>query len=146
MKFEEFEDLDRCLRVLQQMGIETPHPCRTVDSRRLAGRSGATAQTGTGKTLAFALPALTRLAREKERRNRMLVLVPTRELAIQVETVMQELCKALHLHSALIYGGVGFTKQNADLKRGSDVIVATPGRLLDHMHRGAVKLTWNPRV
>lgn len=142
MKFEEFEDLDpRCLRVLHEMGIETPTPVQEqAIPVALAGHDLiATAQTGTGKTLAFALPALTRLAREKERRNRMLVLVPTRELAIQVETVMKELCKALHLNSALLYGGVGFTKQNADLKRGSDVIVATPGRLLDHMHRGAVK-------
>src|SRR5690606_34856444 len=98
----------------------------------------ATAQTGTGKTLGFALPGLSRLSQEKERRNRMLVLVPTRELAIQVESVMRELCKALHMTSALIYGGVGFGGQIAALKKGADVIVATPGRLLDHMHRGGV--------
>jgi len=142
MTFEEFEDLDpRCLRVLSQMGIESPTPVQeqalpiAVTGKDLV----ATAQTGTGKTLAFALPALTRLAKEQERRNRMLVLVPTRELAIQVESVISELCKALHMKTALIYGGVGFGKQISDLKRGSDVIVATPGRLLDHMHRGAIK-------
>ena len=142
MTFEEFDELDpRCLRVLNQMGIVTPTPVQEQSLPIVATGKDlvATAQTGTGKTLAFALPALTRLAAEKERRNRMLVLVPTRELAIQVESVVSELCKALHMHTALIYGGVGFKKQIADLKRGSDVIVATPGRLLDHMHRGAVK-------
>jgi len=142
MIFEEFEDLDpRCLRVLSQMGIVNPTPVQeqalpiVMTGKDLI----ATAQTGTGKTLAFALPALTRLAREKESRNRMLVLVPTRELAVQVESVIAILCKALHMNSALIYGGVGFGTQIASLKKGCDVIVATPGRLLDHMSRGAVK-------
>lgn len=142
MTFEEFEDLDpRCLRVLSQMGIVNPTPVQeqalpiVMTGKDLI----ATAQTGTGKTLAFALPALTRLAREKETRNRMLVLVPTRELAVQVESVISVLCKALHMNSALIYGGVGFGAQIASLKKGCDVIVATPGRLLDHMSRGAVK-------
>ncbi len=142
MTFEEFEDLDpRCLRVLKQMGIEVPTPVQEQALPIvLTGKDlVATAQTGTGKTLAFALPALSRLAKEKESRNRMLVLVPTRELAVQVESVIAGLCKALHMHSALIYGGVGFGGQIADLKRGCDVIVATPGRLLDHMSRGAIK-------
>lgn len=142
MTFEEFEDLDpRCLRVLKQMGIESPTPVQEQALPIvLSGQDlVATAQTGTGKTLAFALPALTLLAREKESRNRMLVLVPTRELAVQVESVITNFCKALHMHSTLIYGGVGFATQIADLKRGCDVIVATPGRLLDHMSRGAIK-------
>lgn len=141
MTFEEFEELDpRCLSVLKQMEIEAPTPVQEkAFPIVVAGKDLiATAQTGTGKTLGFALPALSRLAREKECRNRMLVLVPTRELAVQVESVMAELCKALHIRSALIYGGVGFGKQVSDLKKGADVIVATPGRLLDHMNRGAI--------
>ena len=142
MTFEEFEELDpRCLRVLQQMGIETPTPVQeqafpiAVTGKDLI----ATAQTGTGKTLGFALPTLSRLAKEKESRNRMLILVPTRELAVQVASVVSELCKALHMRTALIYGGVGFGSQISSLKKGSDVIVATPGRLLDHMGRGTVQ-------
>ena len=142
MTFDDFEDLDpRCLRVLKQMGIESPTPVQEQALPIvLTGKDlVATAQTGTGKTLAFALPALSRLAKEKECRNRMLVLVPTRELAVQVESVISLLCKALHMNSALIYGGVGFGAQIASLKKGCDVIVATPGRLLDHMSRGAIK-------
>lgn len=142
MTFEEFEDLDpRCLRVLSEKGIETPTPVQEqAIPIAMTGRDlVATAQTGTGKTLAFALPALSRLAREQQRRNRMLVLVPTRELAVQVESVIAEFCKALHIRSALIYGGVAFGGQISALKKGADVIVATPGRLLDHMGRGAVK-------
>ncbi|MCF6283817.1 MAG: DEAD/DEAH box helicase [Candidatus Hydrogenedentes bacterium] len=141
MTFDEFEDLDpRCLRVLKQMGIETPTPVQEQALPILMKGKDliATAQTGTGKTLAFSLPTLSRLAREKERKNRMLVLLPTRELAIQVESVVSVLCKALHMHTALIYGGVAFGPQISALKRGSDVIVATPGRLLDHMSRGAI--------
>ncbi len=142
MTFEEFEELDpRCLRVLQQMGIENPTPVQeqafpiAVKGKDLI----ATAQTGTGKTLGFALPTLSRLAKEKESRNRMLILVPTRELAVQVASVVSELCKALHMRTALIYGGVGFGSQISSLKKGSDVIVATPDRLLDHMSRGTVQ-------
>ena len=141
MTFENIDDLDpRCLRVLSEKGIETPTPVQEQAIPIIvAGKDlVATAQTGTGKTLAFALPTLSRLGLERERRNRMLVLVPTRELAVQVESVMAELCKALHLRSALIYGGVAFGGQIAALKKGADVIVATPGRLLDHMQRGAI--------
>jgi ATP-dependent RNA helicase RhlE len=141
MTFDEVEDLDpRCLRVLKQMGIESPTPVQEqalpilLEGKDLI----ATAQTGTGKTLGFALPTLTRLAKEKESRNRMLILLPTRELAIQVESVVGELCKALHMRTALIYGGVAFGSQISALKKGADVIVATPGRLLDHMGRGAI--------
>jgi len=144
MTFEEFNDLDpRCLRVLQRMGIVTPTPVQEqAFDIAIAGKDLiATAQTGTGKTLAFALPTLSRLAKEREIRNRMLVLVPTRELCVQVELVMAELCKALHMRTALIYGGVGFNSQIASLKNGSDVIVATPGRLLDHMSRGAINFS-----
>jgi ATP-dependent RNA helicase RhlE len=123
------------------MGIATPTP---VQARAipllLEGKDLiATAQTGTGKTLAFALPSLTRLCAEKQRRNRMLVLVPTRELCVQVESVIAEFNKALQLRSVQIYGGVSITTQATQLRNGCDIIVATPGRLLDHVGRGNVQ-------
>ncbi|MBI2423411.1 MAG: DEAD/DEAH box helicase [Candidatus Hydrogenedentes bacterium] len=142
MTFEEFIDLDpRCIRVLDKMGIINPTPVqeRTIPLILSGGDLIATAQTGTGKTLAFALPGLTHLAREKQCRNRMLILVPTRELAVQVEKVVAELAKALHMRSVVIYGGVNMAAQSTKLKEGADIIVATPGRLLDHMSRGAIR-------
>lgn len=141
MTFADFDLEPRCLRVLQTMGIETPTPIQEqAIPPALEGKDLiATAQTGTGKTLGFTLPALTRLTGGTSRRCRMLVLVPTRELAVQVHSVVREVGRALHLKSALLYGGVGFQAQNEALRAGSDVIVATPGRLLDHMGRGAVR-------
>jgi ATP-dependent RNA helicase RhlE len=140
MTNDEFDLDPRCLSVLHAMNIVHPTPIQEqAIPVALTGRDLiATAQTGTGKTLGFALPSLSRLAQEKPRRNRMLVLVPTRELCVQVEAVMRNLAKALKLHSALIYGGVGLRPQAIQLKRGCDVIVATPGRLLDHIGQGNV--------
>ena len=95
----------------------------------------AIAQTGTGKTLGFGLPSLTRLAKGKPGRSRMLVLAPTRELAHQVHKVLSEMGRHLGLRSVCIYGGVGYEPQTRALRRGCDIIVATPGRLIDHMDR-----------
>jgi len=143
MTFDEFDLDPRCLSVLGAQGIVNPTPVQEqAIPLALAGKDLiATAQTGTGKTLGFALPALSRLAQEKSRHNRMLVLVPTRELCVQVESVVKGLAKALQLHSALVYGGVGLRAQAAKLRRGCDIIVATPGRLLDHMGRGNVRFS-----
>ncbi len=97
-----------------------------------------TAQTGTGKTAAFALPLLNRLIGKKRGRNRALIIAPTREL---VEQIHQEICtlgRRSRLRSATIYGGVGFDQQIRNLKGGAEIIVACPGRLLDHMNRGRV--------
>ncbi len=140
-KFADFDIDPRCLRVLDRQGITIPTPIQEqAIPLALEGKDLiATAQTGTGKTLGFVLPSLTRLARERDVRNRMLVLLPTRELCHQVETVVSELAKALHLRSVTVYGGVGYGTQTDELKRGCDIIVATPGRLLDHMGRGAVR-------
>ncbi|HNT89908.1 MAG TPA: DEAD/DEAH box helicase, partial [Candidatus Hydrogenedentes bacterium] len=98
----------------------------------------AVAQTGTGKTLAFALPSLSRLAAAPRGRNSMLVLTPTRELAVQIRTVIEPFGNALGLRTVCLYGGVGLGPQTEALRRGCNIIVATPGRLLDHMARGAV--------
>ncbi len=100
----------------------------------------ASAQTGTGKTAAFALPVLSKLD-HPEPRIRCLVLEPTRELAMQVETAFRDYMRFMHTEVSLIHGGVGYGKQKEDLARRCDVIVATPGRLLDHMQQGAVDLS-----
>jgi ATP-dependent RNA helicase RhlE len=97
------------------------------------------AQTGTGKTAAFALPILSLLG-QHEKFSRALVLEPTRELAAQVETAIHDFARFTNLRTAVLYGGVGYGKQLDDLRAGADVIVATPGRLLDHMERGACRL------
>ena len=139
--FDDFNLDERCARVLHRMKITTPSPvqAQAIPLVRDGKDLVVTAQTGTGKTLAFALPALSRLAQYgKSKRNRMLVLAPTRELCIQVEQVIMDFCKALGLRSAPIYGGVGMHPQTAKLKKGCDIVVATPGRLLDHLSRGAL--------
>ncbi|GFE60610.1 DEAD/DEAH box helicase [Geobacter sp. AOG2] len=105
----------------------------------------AGAQTGTGKTAAFALPIVQRLAenppRQKRRAPRALVLVPTRELAAQVSEQMNNFARRLSLRSTMIYGGVTIQAQIERLHRGVDIVVATPGRLLDHAERGTVNLS-----
>ncbi len=105
----------------------------------------AGAQTGTGKTAAFALPIVQRLGEnippEKRRKPRALVLVPTRELAAQVSEQMNDFARRLSLRSTMIYGGVNIQAQIARLHRGVDIVVATPGRLLDHAERGTIDLS-----
>src|SRR5512133_1180840 len=88
------------------------------------------AQTGTGKTAAFALPILSRLG-QHQAHPRVLVLEPTRELAAQVETAFRDLARFTDLHIAVVFGGVGYGLQREALRKGADVIVATPGRMLD---------------
>lgn len=100
----------------------------------------AIAQTGTGKTLAFGLPALTRIAKSGTKANgsMMLVLCPTRELAEQIHQVLNPLALSLNLSCACIYGGVGMNPQAKRLRAKPSVVVATPGRLLDHLNRGNI--------
>jgi ATP-dependent RNA helicase RhlE len=106
----------------------------------LAGRDViGSAQTGTGKTAAFALPILTKLDRHAPG-PRTLVLEPTRELAAQVETAFRDYARFTDLKVTVVYGGVGYGRQNDELRAGADIVVATPGRLLDHMERGTVRL------
>src|SRR3954471_3419686 len=101
------------------------------------------AQTGTGKTAAFTLPMIDRLAagRAKARMPRALVIAPTRELADQVAASFERYAKGTKLSWALLIGGVSFADQLAKLDRGVDVLIATPGRLLDHFERGKLLLT-----
>jgi len=100
------------------------------------------AQTGTGKTLAFLLPALDRLLRDQDKTKnpRVMVLEPTRELAIQVAGETEKLAARTSLRIVSVYGGAGMRKQTGKLRRGADIVVATPGRLMDHMRRKNVNL------
>ncbi len=98
----------------------------------------ASAQTGTGKTAAFALPTLTRL--QEHGKCRCLVLEPTRELAAQVETAFRDYARFTNLRAALLHGGVGYGNQLKELRDGADIIVATPGRLEDHLERRTLQL------
>jgi ATP-dependent RNA helicase RhlE len=106
----------------------------------LAGRDViGSAQTGTGKTAAFALPILTKLDRHAPG-PRTLILEPTRELAAQVETAFRDYARFTDLKVTVVYGGVGYGRQMDELRAGADVVVATPGRLLDHLERGTLRL------
>ncbi len=145
-----FESLGLCAELLSAIatqGYTTPTPIQTQaipvifeGCDLLAG-----AQTGTGKTAAFALPIIQRLSEttppQKRRAPRALVLVPTRELAAQVSEQMQNYGRRLSLRSTMIYGGVNIQAQIERLHRGVDIVVATPGRLLDHAERGTVNLS-----
>jgi ATP-dependent RNA helicase RhlE len=95
----------------------------------------ASAETGSGKTAAYALPIIQALKGSSERKPRVLVLVPTRELALQVQTQFDRFSNNSGLRTVTIYGGIGYEKQTRVLRRGVDIIVATPGRLFDHIER-----------
>jgi ATP-dependent RNA helicase RhlE len=128
------------LRGVQSMGygVPTPIQLRAIPPA-LEGRDLiASAQTGTGKTAAFALPALQHLGSRGA--LRCLVLEPTRELAIQVETSIRDLARMTDLRVTSLYGGVGYGSQREAMKRGLDVIVATPGRLEDYLAQGDLRL------
>ncbi len=141
LTFDHFGIDPRCLRVIHSMKITEPSPVQAqaipiaIEGKDVV----AVAQTGTGKTLGFALPSLTRLAQGKPGRNAMLVLVPTRELCVQVQTVLRDLGKAMDIRTVAVYGGVSLENQAKELRQGVAIIVATPGRLLDHMSRGNIR-------
>jgi ATP-dependent RNA helicase RhlE len=161
MSFNHFGLSPEVVRGTQAMGFVEPTPIQLrafpiiVAGKDLIG----TAQTGTGKTAAFALPILTLLAKDGVRRSKdsqarhgtspsdrrtglpaSLVLEPTRELAAQVETAFRDYGRFTDLQVGLVHGGVGYGKQREALKRGVDILVATPGRLLDLMEQRALTL------
>jgi ATP-dependent RNA helicase RhlE len=141
MPFKQLGLSEAMVEGVRAMGYVDPTPIQLrVIPLILAGRDTiGGAQTGTGKTAAFALPILTRLECHQPR-ARVLVLEPTRELASQVETAFRDFMRFTDLKVAVVYGGVGYGRQIEDLRQGVDVIVATPGRLLDHMQRGNCRL------
>ncbi len=148
MTFEELNLAPALLRAVQELGYENPTPIQAQaiplvleGSDLLAG-----AQTGTGKTAAFALPILHHLAQDTPATGRhtpirALVLTPTRELAAQIEESFRAYAKYLDIRSTVIFGGVGMNPQVERIKRGVDVLVATPGRLLDLQQQGLLDLS-----
>ncbi|MEK6794045.1 MAG: DEAD/DEAH box helicase [Spirochaetota bacterium] len=145
MQFTDFKLDERLLHAVQKLDYSTPTPIQEkaipicLDGHDLIG----TAATGTGKTAAFVLPILHRLITNhaEHRSPRVLIVTPTRELAEQIRMVVKGLSHGTHIRSASVYGGVGFDDQRRALTNGTEIIVACPGRLLDHMQRMKVDLT-----
>jgi superfamily II DNA/RNA helicase len=135
----------KVLSAIESAGYKTPTPIQEQAIPHVLARRDVLgiAQTGTGKTAAFVLPMLTMLeqGRARARMPRTLILEPTRELAAQVADHFEKYGKNHKLNVALIIGGVSFDDQNAKLLRGVDVLIATPGRLLDHSERGKLLLS-----
>src|SRR5467141_4006541 len=150
MTFEDLRLSEPLLRAVRSEGYIQPTPIQIqAIPHLLAGRDLlGCAQTGTGKTAAFALPMLQRLGGDGAaakrpagpRGTRSLILTPTRELAIQIADSFRVYGKHLGLRQALVYGGVGQKPQVDALARGVDILVATPGRLLDLMNQGHIRL------
>ena len=144
-KFSDLKLDPKVLKAVQEAGYEAPTPIQAgaippaLEGRDVLG----IAQTGTGKTAGFTLPMITRLARGRARARmpRSLVLCPTRELAAQVAENFDTYAKYTRLTKALLIGGVSFSEQDKLIDRGVDVLIATPGRLLDHFERGKLLLT-----
>jgi ATP-dependent RNA helicase RhlE len=145
MSFESLGLSPTLLRALAEQGYAEPTPIQAaaipvvLEGHDLL----AAAQTGTGKTAAFALPLLQRLADAPagSRKPRVLVLTPTRELAAQIDDNLRAYARYLKVRSAVIFGGVGMSPQVNALRRGVDVVIATPGRLIDHMQQRTVDLS-----
>ena len=145
--FDQFSLCPPLLRAVQELGFTQPTPIqeRAIPAIHAGRDLLAAAQTGTGKTLAFALPLLQHLqahgAPAGARAPRALVLVPTRELAAQVSEACRELARHLPLRAALVFGGVSAKPQIDALSAGVDLVVATPGRLLDHLQTRTIDLS-----
>ena len=150
MNFEELNLAPAIMQAVRELGYDTPTPIQAqAIPAVLAGQDLlAGAQTGTGKTAAFTLPLLHKLSLSEPGKNRFggkairaLVLTPTRELAAQVEESVRDYGKYLQLDSTVIFGGVGMNPQISKIKRGVDILVATPGRLLDLQGQGFLDLS-----
>ncbi|MBR5875749.1 MAG: DEAD/DEAH box helicase [Akkermansia sp.] len=139
MTFDELGLAAPILEAVKDCGYETPTPIQqqaipvVLEGKDVIGAS----QTGTGKSAAFALPLLTRI--EANGLPQVLVLEPTRELADQLAEAFRTYAKHTDIKVALLYGGIGYGKQTEELQKGAEVIIATPGRLVDHFYRGNMK-------
>ena len=144
MQFTDFKLHPRLQHAIQKAGFTTPTPIQEkAIPAGLAGRDLiGTAQTGTGKTAAFVLPILQNLLTDTSKlgATRALIVTPTRELAEQINTTIRSLSQGTNIRSATVYGGVGMQPQDRALRTGVEIIVACPGRLLDHIGRGAAAL------
>src|SRR5262245_24835357 len=134
MSFTSFDLHPDLLRGVHEMGFAVPTPIQkdaipaVIDGRDVL----ACAMTGSGKTAAFLLPILQRLVGTARGVTRALVITPTRELAAQIDEHRRDLARFTRITGAAVYGGVGMGPQETAFRRGVDIIVATPGRLLDH--------------
>ena len=150
MTFDELNLAPAILKAVLEQGYDTPTPiqAQAIPAVLAGGDLLGGAQTGTGKTAAFVLPMLQRLSTEPRLTNRRgvnavrcLIMTPTRELAAQVEESVRVYGKYLELTSMVMFGGVGMGSQIEKLRRGVDILVATPGRLLDHAGQGTLDLS-----
>ncbi len=150
MTFEDLKLAPAILKAVLEQGYDTPTPiqAQAIPAVLAGGDLLGGAQTGTGKTAAFTLPLLQRLSTEPRLTNRRgvnavraLIMTPTRELAAQVEESVRTYGKYLDLTSMVMFGGVGMGAQIEKLRRGVDILVATPGRLLDHAQQGTLDLS-----
>ena len=145
MSFDTLGLSDKVVSAVQAVGYTTPTPIQEQAIPHVLARRDVLglAQTGTGKTAGFVLPMLTRLeqGRARARMPRTLILEPTRELAAQVQDSFERYGVNHKLTVALLIGGVSFDEQDKKITRGADVLIATPGRLLDHFERGRLLLT-----
>ncbi len=143
MSFEKFKLNEKVLAGVKAAGYTTPTPIQDqsimpiMEGRDVMGL----AQTGTGKTAAFALPILHRLMAGKRGAVRALILAPTRELSEQTHTAIMQLGRKTALKSAAVYGGVSMNLQLTRMRQGMDIVCACPGRLLDHIGRGTIDLS-----
>lgn len=145
MTFHEFKMSEPLLRAVGEKGFVEPTPVQkqAIPSALLGRDILGTAQTGTGKTVAFLLPSIEKMLRRNRngsKHPRMVVLAPTRELANQIADEARALSRFTPTRVIAVFGGVSIQRQTKRLRRGVDLIVATPGRLLDHINRGNVRL------
>src|ERR1051325_4627658 len=140
MNFSELGLRPALARRCESLGYEEPTPiqAKAIPIVLTGADLIGCAETGTGKTAAFLLPTIQRMAEVP--RPGVLVLAPTRELASQIEDSYRQLAPKGGPRCAGLIGGTGFSKQNEALRRGAGIVVATPGRLLDHMERGPISL------
>ncbi|MGH9941883.1 MAG: DEAD/DEAH box helicase [Pyrinomonadaceae bacterium] len=144
MNFSQLGLNDTLSRVCESLGYTEPTPIQkksipvVLDGHDLIG----TADTGTGKTAAFLLPIIQRLSAQPRPGVRVLILAPTRELAMQIEASYRSLVPKKNARCVTLIGGTGLARQTEALRRGPSFIIATPGRLLDHMERGAIDFSF----
>lgn len=143
MNFEQFPLDPRIHAGIRDTGYTEPTPiqAQAIPQILAGGDLLGLAQTGTGKTAAFVLPILQRLTKGPLRKVRALIVAPTRELAEQIHQTITELGKHTRIRSVTIYGGVGKGPQIGALRRGTEIVVACPGRLLDHINEGTIDLS-----